>query len=108
MDVLLNMLQEELSKSKRLERKYVRDLTSLVKGSFFVRVVRGRKYGYLSFRHDGKVVQKYLGFLDAAAIQRYRHVIRRRSELRKRLGRVRQHLRVLKRALRGKELSARR
>jgi hypothetical protein len=108
MDVLLAMLQEELSRSLRLERKYVRALRLLPKGSFFVRKVRGRTYGYLTYRREGKVVQKYLGQLDQAGIQRHRQIVKKRLELRKRLSRVRQHLRVLKRALRGKELSTRR
>lgn len=108
MDILINMLREELSRSNRLERKYSQVLRPLPKGSFFVRQVRGRAYGYLTYREDGKVVQKYLGALDKESIQRHRELMQERAELRKKLGKVRQHLRILRRALRGKELSTRR
>lgn len=106
MDILINMLREELSRSKRLERKYMQSIQSLPKGSFFIRTVRGRAYGYLTYREGGKVVQKYLGAMEKAAIERYRQVITKRGESRKKLVKVRQHLRILARALRGKAVSA--
>ena len=105
MDVLIQMLREELARSKRLESKYLVAIRGLPKGSFFVRAVRGRRYGYLTFRKDGKVAQKYLGAIDVSQADRFRRSVEKRKDYRKKVKKVRGHIRILKRALRGKELS---
>jgi len=48
MNVLISTLKEELATVKRLERKYLKALEDLPHGSFVVRTVRGKKYGYLT------------------------------------------------------------
>ncbi len=61
MNVLLTTLQEEYKTAQRLETKYRKKLAALPQGSFVVRQVDKRQYGYLTYLQDGKVRQKYLG-----------------------------------------------
>lgn len=102
MKILISTLKEELATSKRLERRYAKQLKGLPQGSFVVRTIRNKKYGYLTYRDGEKVRQKYLGPVDEKAISFYRNDIKNRKEYKEKLKSVRGQIKVLKRALRGK------
>ena len=102
MNVLISTLKEELATVKRLERKYLKALEDLPHGSFVVRTVRGKKYGYLTYRDGANVKQRYLGRMDDKEIGLYRKAIEKRNDYKKKLRSVREQKKVLMRALREK------
>jgi len=102
MNVLISTLKEEMATVKRLEKKYLAKINELPKGGFITRTVRGRKYGYLTYREDGKVKQRYLGLLDDKTLQSYRLAIVQRIEYKRKLKSVREQKKIINRALRGK------
>lgn len=101
MSVLLSVLQEELETAERLERQYLQKIAALPQGSFIVRQVRKRRYGYLTLREARRVVQKYLGSLNDQKIEAFREEMKRRRRYREQLKSVREQIKILKKALRG-------
>ncbi len=102
MNILLSTLKEELVTTRRLEEKYLKRLEAFPKGSFVVRQVRSKRYGYLTHRKEGKVRQHYLGAVDDDAIKNYRNQVEEKKILKRKLKRIREQIVILKRALRGK------
>lgn len=102
MNVLISTLKEELVTVKRLERKYLKELKTLPHGGFVVRTVRGKKYGYLTYRDGPSVKQKYIGRMDEKEINSYRKTIAKRNDYKKKLRSVREQKKILMRALREK------
>jgi hypothetical protein len=101
MKVLIATLREELSTVERLERKCIRSLQRLPKGSFVLRVVRGRRYGYLTFRDGPKVRQRYLGCLSEEEVRRRRVLAAKRKQYKRQLKSLGIQKKILIRALRG-------
>lgn len=101
MSVLLSVLQEELITAERLQRQYLQKIAALPQGSFIVRQVRKRRYGYLTFRQGGRVVQKYLGYMDDNKIAEFLEDIKRRRRYQKQLKSVCDQIKILRKALRG-------
>jgi hypothetical protein len=102
MNVLISTLKEELATAKRLEHKYLQKINELPRGSFITRTVRSKQYGYLTFREDGKVKQEYLGSLDEERISFYKNAMSQRAEYKRKLKSVREQIKIINRALRGK------
>ena len=102
MNILISTLKEELATAKRLEKKYLKQLGDLPHGSFILRTVRKKKYGYLTFREGGKVKQTYLGSLDEQQVEEYCISMKKKRELKEKLKNVRSQQRILERGLRGK------
>jgi len=108
MSILVSTLKEELASVLRLEKRHHTTLLTLPQGSFIVRNVKGRLYGYLTFREGNKMRQKYLGRLDEAQIKSYRSKTEQRKELKKKLKSLGEQKKILRKALRGKTRSTRR
>lgn len=102
MNILISTLKEELSAVKRLEKKYMKRIGELPRGSFISRAIRGKQYGYLTFRENGKVKQEYLGSLDEERIDFYKSAMNQRAEYKRKLKSVREQIKIINRALRGK------
>ena len=54
------MVEDEYARSKKMLEVYTNELKRYPKGSIQTRLRNGRKYSYLTFRSDGKVVSRYL------------------------------------------------
>lgn len=102
MSVLISTLKEELATAKRLEKKYMHKIKELPHGSFISRSVRSKQYGYLTFREEGKVKQEYLGVLNEERIVFYKNAMSQRAEYKRKLKSVREQIKIINRALRGK------
>lgn len=102
MNILISTLKEELATAKRLEKKYLKKIKELPRGSFITRTIRGKQYGYLTFRGNGKVKQKYLGSLNEERTNFYKSAMNQRAEYKRKLKSVREQIKIINRALRGK------
>jgi len=102
MNVLISTLKEELVTAIRLEKKYLKKIGELPRGSFFTRTITGKRYGYLTFRENGKVKQEYLGSISEERTQYYKNVKAQRAEYKRKLKSVREQIKIINRALRGK------
>lgn len=102
MSILISTLKEELATAGRLEKKYLKKIGEMPKGSFIIRTIRGRQYGYLTFREGGNVKQEYLGLLNEERINFYRSAMAQRAEYKRKLKSVREQIKIINRALRGK------
>lgn len=102
MNILISTLKEEIATAIRLEKKYLLKIKELPRGSFITRTIRGRQYGYLTFRENGKVKQEYLGHLNEERINFYKNTMNQRAEYKRKLKSVREQIRIINRALRGK------
>lgn len=101
MSVLISTLKEELANAKRLEKKYRVRIGELPKGSFIVRRIGKRQYGYLTRRESGRIKQEYLGPLDQTAIAEFREKNKKKKIYKEQLKKVKDQIKILERALRG-------
>ena len=92
-DALKKTLEENLLYYRLQEQQALASLTGLPRGSIKTKVTRGRSYYYLQFRHQGKVVEKYVGrtFPDELAQQ-----IEKRKAIRAQLREIRGALKLLR------------
>lgn len=102
MNILISTLKEELKTAKQLEHKYLKRLKECPRGSFIIRIRGSKRYGYLTSREGGKVIQQYVGAVDEAKIEQYYHSRELKRDYRKKLKNVREQIKILKKALRGK------
>ncbi len=102
MNVLISTLKEELATAKRLELKYLQRIKELPRGSFIARTIHGKQYGYLTFREKGKIKQEYLGSLNKERTNFYKNAMNQRAEYKRKLKNVREQIKIINRALRGK------
>lgn len=99
MSLLLSILKDDFLTARRLENDYLEQLKSCPNGSFIVRQVRDKRYGYLTHRREGKVCQYYLGAMDNEAIKAHRDQMGEKKILKLKLRSVREQILTLKRAL---------
>jgi len=95
----MKVLQGILSESKKyyldVKKKIEKRLLNLPVGSIKEREISGKRYYYLQFRKDKKVIQKYLGKNKPEAIIRQ---IRERNVLKRELKKVNEALKIVKRS----------
>ncbi len=95
----MKVLQGILSESKEyyldVKKKIEKRLLNLPVGSIKEREISGKRYYYLQFRKDKKVIQKYLGKNKPEEIIRQ---IRERNILRGELKKVNEALKIVKRS----------
>jgi hypothetical protein len=98
------ILEEELENSLRMERGYSARLDQLPKGSLVKRVRNQREYYYIVYRKDGKVCLDYVGKCASEKMkEEYREAKKKRAQYRRLRSQVRQQIKFIKRALRGKQ-----
>ncbi|MGE5309298.1 MAG: hypothetical protein ACM3OC_09445 [Deltaproteobacteria bacterium] len=95
MEVLKGVLSESKAYYREAEKKISDELVSLCKGSIKERQIRERKYYYLQYRQGKKIIQKYLGKSKSEQLSKQ---IERRKALKKELKKVKEALKILKRA----------
>lgn len=95
----MNILKGILSESKKhyleVKDKIEKKLAKIPKGSVKEREISGKKYYYLQYRVNKKVVHKYLGKSRPEAIIRQ---LKERKSLKEELKKINEALRILKRA----------
>jgi len=95
----MKVLQGILSESKEyyldVKKKIEKRLLNLPIGSIKEREISGKRYYYLQFRKDKKVIQKYLGKNKPEAIISQ---IRERNVLKRELKKVSEALKIVKRS----------
>jgi len=91
-------LGREAERMSALREVYEKQLEALPKGSLRVRERGDRKYFYLSYRKDGKVVSDYVGS-DESAVSELREQLERRKNIESLLKSIKNELRMMNRAL---------
>ena len=98
------ILEEELENSLRMEQEYSARLDKLPRGSLVKRVRNKRVYYYIVYRDNGKVCLDYVGKEVSEKVQnQYRDAKIKRAQYRKLRSQVRQQIKFIRRALRGKQ-----
>ena len=98
------ILVEELENSLHMEREYSARLAQLPKGSLVKRIRNQNEYYYIVYRENGKVCLDYVGKeVSAEMKERYRDGKARRAQYRRLRSQVRQQIKFIERALRGKQ-----
>jgi hypothetical protein len=64
------VLEKEKQRNENMRLAYEKRILELPKGSLVIRVLNGKKYCYLRFREEKKVVQKYAGTIEQEEIIR--------------------------------------
>ncbi len=88
----------EAKRMSALRESYEKQLTSLPKGSLRVKERNGRKYFYLAYRRDGKVVSEYVGN-DESVVADLKEQLERRKNIENLLKSIKNELRLMNRAL---------
>jgi hypothetical protein len=95
----MKILQGVLSESKEyylgVKKKIDKKLSDLPHGSIKEREISGKKYYYLQYRKNKKIIQKYLGKIKPEAIVKQ---IKYRNLLKKELIKVSEALKIIRRS----------
>lgn len=88
----------EVKRMTALQQNYVKQLESLPKGTIREKERNGRKYFYLAYRADGKVISEYIGN-DESTLINLRERLERRKNIEVLLKVIKNELRLMNRAL---------
>ena len=88
----------EVKRMTALQQNYVKQLESLPKGTIREKKRNGRKYFYLAYRAEGKVVSEYIGN-DESTLNNLRERLERRKNIEVLLKVIKNELRLMNRAL---------
>jgi len=100
--VIHGVLEDELERNLRVQRRYLDEIFKLPKGSIMLRQIGNRKYYYLKYRINEKVVTKYLGKYEEYDISDITKEIDRRKYLENTLKNLKsEELKILKALKRG-------
>ncbi len=91
-------VERKLKRMSALRESYENLLANLPKGSLRVKERNGKKYFYLSYRRDGKVVSDYVGN-NEDTLDGLKEQLRRRKGIEKLLKKINNELRLISKAL---------
>ncbi len=91
-------VERELKRMSALRESYENQLANLPKGSLRVKERNGKKYFYLSYRRDGKVVSDYVGN-NEDTLNGLKEQLQRRKGIEKLLKKINNELRLISKAL---------
>jgi len=98
MNYLSVTLTREAKRMSVLREVYEKQLEVLPKGSLRVRERSGKKYFYLAYRKDGKVVSDYVGN-EETALTALKEQLERRKGIENLLRSIKNELRLMNRAM---------
>jgi hypothetical protein len=64
MSIIKDVLQEEKERLERMEKAYLKKIEELPKGSVIMKKIGNKRYPYLTYRKDNKIVWDYLKLND--------------------------------------------
>ena len=102
MEVIIGVLKEELSNSKRLLKNYDLELKKLPKGSLVKKKIQRQDYYYLAYRDGKKVVFEYKGKLNKDQIYQMEDAKKKRLQYKNLMKDIKSQIRFLEKALPGK------
>jgi hypothetical protein len=98
------VLREELRNSRRMKKRFEKELASLPRGSLVKRKIKGGEYYYLVYRDRGEFRADYVGRgVSEKKLEKYRVAKELRAKYRNSVSRLKKEIRYLEGALRGKE-----
>lgn len=80
MSILISVIAREETRNENMISQYLKELENLPKGKITPKVIKGKTYFYLYFRHGKKVISKYIGN-DEAKIRDYKEKLERRRQI---------------------------
>jgi len=78
MAVVDSILDEELQRLAKLQRKYQLAMLKLPSGSISIKVKSGRRYAYRAFRDGSRVITLYIGPVDSAEVAKLMDEVKQR------------------------------
>ncbi len=100
METIVSALKEEQKEAEALIKKYENELKKLPIGSFFVRTIKKKQYGYVTKSVDGEVKQEYLGTLSEKQQKKWQEKYDRSKRLKALLKQAKVQYDFLRKALR--------
>jgi len=102
MSIMRGILEEELNRLEELSVFYKEKIAEAPRGSISAKERGGKRYIYLARREDKKIIFDYVGKDVPEVRDALNDHIRQRKEYQAKLRQVRENLKEVKRALRGK------
>jgi len=102
MSYFVNTTLREAKRMTALQESYEKQLADLPKGSIRVKERNEKKYYYLAYRHNGKVVSEYVGN-DETVILNLREQIERRKGIESLLKEIKKELELMNKVLEAKK-----
>jgi hypothetical protein len=81
MSVIKGLLEEELSRNRRMQNRYSDEIKVLPKGSLMIRKIGSKEYCYYKYRSGRKVITDYIGKKQDVDLESIIKLITRRQEL---------------------------
>lgn len=83
MSVYSDILKEDIERVQRIAEQYRNRISEFPKGSIMVREFGNKRYIYLKYRENGKVIQEYVSCFDEKKCEELRNQINERKALEK-------------------------
>ena len=106
MKFMIQILEEELSNSKKLRQLYERELKKIPKGNVSKKEIRSHFYYYLQYRENGQLHCRYLGKLNKNQLKKYEKIRKEREQIIKNLNIANKQIKLIKKMLNDKKLQS--
>ena len=106
MEFLINIFEEELANSRKMEKRYRKELAKLPKGNLSRKCINSHYYYYLQYKENNEVFSKYLGKLSKKQLKEYQAVSKKRRQLLDNLNKVKKQAKVLEHLLNDKKIQS--
>jgi len=103
MGIIRGILKEELERLEELSVFYKKKISEYPQGSISVKERSGKRYIYLAHREDKKIVFDYIGKDIPEVRKTIKEELQQRREYQAKLRQVKENLKEVERALRGKK-----
>lgn len=101
MSILNDIMSEELERNLRKQKAYEKQLKDSPCGSVIIREINGNQYVSLTFRKDGKVINKNIGPLKKVDVNELKTNIAQAKEYKVSLKELQKEEQKLRKVLRG-------
>jgi hypothetical protein len=99
MSIVSDILQDELKRLRKLEKKYLSQIKKLPLGSISLKKRGSQEYAYLAYRKDSKVKFDYLGRSDSDSVHDLSAQINERKKYEKLLKKVSRDIMEIEKAI---------
>ena len=99
MSTIQTVLKEEYKRLHKLQKRYLKDIENLPKGSLSIKNRKGRKYAYRAYREKDKIKTDYIGKIDSDTAKEVKILIKKRKELEGLLKKTNQKIDEIKKVL---------
>lgn len=106
MSIVFSILKEELDRLNKLAEKYDHEIMKLPLGSLSIKKRYNKKFAYLAFRANNKVIFKYLGKPDSQKVAAILEKLKQKQQYQQKIKKIQDDIKDISKAIHARKASS--